>query len=421
MGLRAAPPFPIKMVGNWMCPALGARRPCYSGRVGPIDELSRLLRPAGGGLHLVSTGRDEQLALQRSLYAASDEASVRARFVERFERLSSARVILLGVPSDVGAGFRRGANQAPLAIRSALLARDPDWGARSLERGIVDVGDVFVVPQLLEDQMCSSAQLARTRAALHPDVPASERERLPVSPLSVTERAIDLLFSLAPNAVPLVLGGDHSIAWPVTVALHRARPGFGIVQPDAHTDLLEERLGIEHCFATWSFHASELIGRKGRLVQVGVRASRFPREHWEARYDVRQLWAEEILRDPSAALDAVIAHLAARDVRGVYFSNDIDGTDASFAPATGTPEPGGLSPDWVEALVRRCGAELGIVAADLVEVAPALGTPEETARTLALSARYVEATLDAILGPAAAGSPRAHREAAAGAPRPGRA
>ena len=73
-------------------------------------------------------------------------------------------------------------------------------------------------------------------------------------------------------------------------------------------------------------------------------------------------------------------------MRGVYFSNDVDGTDARFAPATGTPEMGGLEPEWVLALLRRLAAEVGVVAADLVEVAPPLGTPDETARTLDLSA-----------------------------------
>lgn len=362
-----------------------------------VAELSRLLRPAGGGVHLVSTGKDAQLAVQRAIYGVTSEAEVKAAFASRLSSLADAKVIVLGVPSDVGAGFRRGSNLAPLAIRETLLQRNADWAETCAARGIVDVGDVLVVPQLLEDEMCSPAQLARTRASLHPDLAPAERDTLPVSPLSVTERALDLLLQVAPNARPFVLGGDHSVAWPTTVAMHRRRPGFAIVQPDAHTDMLEERLGITHCFATWSFHASELLGRGGRMVQVGVRASRFPREHWEKKYDVRQLWAEEILRDPDRAIDDVIAHLRARNVTGVYFSNDIDGTDASFAPSTGTPEPNGITPEWLLSLIRRLGRDVGIVAADIVEVAPALGTPDEIAATLDLSARYVEATLDAIL------------------------
>ena len=171
---------------------------------------------------------------------------------------------------------------------------------------------------------------------------------MPVSPLSIAERALDLVFALNPRIAPIVLGGDHSTAWPVASALSRARKDrWGIVQPDAHTDLLEERLGIKYCFATWSCHANELLGRDGRLVQVGMRASRRDREHWESTLGVRQFWAEECLRDPEAALDAIIAHLKERRVESVYFSNDIDGTDSRYADATGTPEPGGLEPDFV--------------------------------------------------------------------------
>jgi agmatinase len=90
-----------------------------------LRELSRLLRPAGGGLYLVSTGRAEQQALQRRFYAAESEADVTDAFLEQLERVATARVLLLGVPSDVGAGFRRGANLGPQAIRTALLDADP--------------------------------------------------------------------------------------------------------------------------------------------------------------------------------------------------------------------------------------------------------------------------------------------------------
>jgi arginase family enzyme len=359
------------------------------------DELAMLLRPSGGGVHLVSTGREEQLALQRRLYAATTEAEVEERFRAQLDRLASAKILILGVPSDVGAGFRRGANLAPAAIRMALLESWPDWPEWAAANGVVDVGDVRVVPQLLHDEMLSADQLARSRSALY----GNAHSTLPVSPLSIEERALDHLLALAPNAAPLILGGDHSVAWPVTAALHRARPGFGIVQPDAHTDLLEDRLGIKYCFATWSFHANELLGGGGRLVQVGVRASRHPREHWEKLYGVRQFWAHEIERDPDAALDAIAYHVRASGVRGVYFSNDIDGTDARFASSTGTPETGGFDPDFLVALIERLGREVGIVAADLVEVAPPLGSREERETTMRTAVRYLRATIDAMLAP----------------------
>jgi agmatinase len=368
--------------------------------VTPAETLARLLRPAGGGIHLVSTGRAEQEALQRALYGAGDEAGVMARWREDLSRLSTARAFLLGVPSDVGAGFRRGANLGPGAIRARLLADDPQRPERARAAGLVDLGDVFVVPQLLEDEMLSAGQLAASRRALYPDLPEAEAALLPVSPLSIAERALSLALSVNATARIFVLGGDHSCAWPAVQALCRVRGGLGIVQVDAHTDLLEERLGVAHCFGTWSFHANDLVGRGGRLVQVGIRATRRDRSHWENTLGVRQFWAAEVNHDPAAALDAIVAHLKASGVRSVYFSNDIDGTDDAHADATGTPEPSGLDPWFVSELVRRVGREVGLAGGDVMEVAPGLGrSPEGNARTVALAARYLRETIDAALEP----------------------
>jgi agmatinase len=341
--------------------------------VNPIETLGRLLRPAGGGIHLVSTGRAEQLDLQERLYGVSGEAAVAEAWRADLARLGSARALLLGIPSDVGAGFQRGANLGPSAVRARLLADDPGFPARARAAGVVDLGDVFVVPQLLHDEMLAPAQLAASRRALYPD--------------------------LAPGAKVLALGGDHSAAWPVVKALAAARPGLGIVQVDAHTDLLEERLGVRYCFGTWSFHANDLLGRGGRLVQVGTRASRHERAHWESKLDVRQFWAAEVNRDPGGALDAIAGAVRRSGARSVYFSNDIDGTDEAFADATGTPEPGGLSPEFVEALVRRLGGEVELAGGDVMEVAPAIArTPGGRERTLATAVRYLRTTAGAILG-----------------------
>ncbi|MBX3188132.1 MAG: arginase family protein [Labilithrix sp.] len=366
----------------------------------PLDELALLLRPAAGGLYLVSTGRDAQLALQRKLYGAASDREVDDRFRAALARIPSARAFVLGVPSDVGAGFRRGANLGPQAIRTRLLEDLPSWPSRASELGVVDVGDVFVVPQLLRDEMLTEAQKAATRDALYTNVPAAARAALPVSPLSIAERALDLIFELNPKIAPIVLGGDHSTAWPVVSALSRVRKDrWGIVQPDAHTDLLEHRLGIEICFATWSWHANELLGRDGRMVQVGTRASGHDRGYWEEGLGVRQFWAEECRRDPEGALDALVAHLRARKVASVYFSNDIDGTDSAYADATGTPEPHGLEPDFVVALIRRLGKEIGMLGGDVMEVAPPLrDKPDSTERTVGLAVRYLRETLGAVLG-----------------------
>lgn len=367
----------------------------------PASELGLLLVPAGGGVYVVSTGRAAQLGMQKRLYGVrggpTEEAEIEARFRESLEQVKTARVLVLGIPSDVGAGYVRGANLGPQEIRARLLEDDPTWPDRMRALGVVDVGDVLVVPQLLHDDMLTEDQKRRTRDATYPNVRG--RQSLPVSPLSRAERVLDLALSINPRAAPFVLGGDHSCAWPAVSALsrHHEKGTWGIVQIDAHTDLLEERLGIRICFATWSWHANELLGRGERLVQVGIRATRHDRGHWEKTLGVRQFWADECLRDPSKTVDAIVAQVEKTGVRGVYFSNDIDGTDERWADATGTPEPNGLEPDFVVDLIRRLSKKVPLIGGDIMEVAPPLQRRENGARTtLGVAARYVRETIEGI-------------------------
>lgn len=360
----------------------------------PVDELRLLLRPAGGGLYLVSTGAAEQKALQRRLYDADSDAAVAAAFVKNLERIKDARVVVMAIPSDTGAGFRRGANLGPQALRTSLLDRQATLRADFDRDGVVDVGDVFVVPQLLSDEMLSDDQVQRARRALYPDTDDDNRARLPVSPLTMAERAWSLIFKLNPHVVPVTLGGDHSTAWPAVKALHDAGKRFCILQFDAHTDLLAERLGVKMCFATWSFHANELIGRQRRLVQVGIRATRFPRSHWEGTLDVVQHWAVDVMNDPAAAIDRIVGDVKATGLP-CFLSNDIDGTDGEFASATGTPEGGGLSVAVVDEIIRRVGRDVGFVGADLMEVAPLLEAGPDAA-TLQTATTYLQTTFQAL-------------------------
>ena len=366
-----------------------------------LDTLVALLRPAGGGIHTVSTGRAEQQALQRRLYGASNDAEIGARWRATLANIATARVALLAVPSDTGAGLVRGAAFGPGALRAALLDLMPDFPDRAARAGILDVGDVFVVPQLLHDEMLSQGQLDATRAAIFPQLDHTERARLPASPLSGAQEVVTRLLALNPALKIFTLGGDHSVIWPVIAALaaSRGRP-FAIVHPDAHTDLLPHRLGVKYCFATWAYHANEAIGRAQRLVQVGVRASGKPRSHWESTLEVKQFWADEIAaRGEAGAIDDIVAHVRGLGVDGVYLSNDIDGTDAGAAPATGAPEGGGLSVAFMRELIRRLGDETTLIGADLVEVAPTVGAPEGARRTVEVGAAYVVDSLAALLPP----------------------
>jgi agmatinase len=361
-----------------------------------LTELGLLLRPAGGGIYTVSTGRAEQQALQRALYRAADPAEIEDKWRAALAAAAGARVAIVGIPSDTGAGLVRGAAFGPQGVREATLRLWPDFAARAADAGIVDVGDVFVVPQLLHDEMLREEQQSACRAALYgPDAPAD----LPVAPLSMAERAVDRLLDLNPDLRIFMLGGDHSVAWPVVSALGRhAREPWAIVHPDAHTDLLAERLGVRYCFATWAYHANELLGRGGRLVQVGIRASSRPRAHWEGTLGVRQFWADEVHARGEAVIDDVLAHLRALGIRRVYLSNDIDATDAEAAPSTGAPERAGLSPAFVRALIRRVGESFPLLGADVVEVAPPIGSPADARRTTEVAAWYMLDSLASLIG-----------------------
>lgn len=356
----------------------------------PHAVLEALLRPPGQGLYLVSTGRADQESFACRYLGARDASELTALHRCALDRIASAKVVILAIPSDVGAGYRRGASLGPSAIRRALLEADPSLHETFERAGVLDVGDVLVIPQLLSDEMLSDAQLAASRRALYGD----EGSALPVSPLSMAERALDAIFAINPDVVPFVLGGDHSVAWPVVASLAKRSRNFGIVQVDAHTDLLPERLGIRTCFATWTHHANALLGRGGRVVQVGIRASGRDRLHWESTEDVRQIWASDFLAAPRESIAQVRAWIRESGVEGVYFSNDIDGTDARWADATGTPEPGGLEPAHVEALIDAIAEEVPIIAADLVEVAPPLSA---TRTTVEVGAGYARRTLAALL------------------------
>ena len=162
-----------------------------------------------------------------------------------------------------------------------------------------------------------------------------------------------------------------------------------------HTDLLPERLGIRICFATWAFHANALLGGGERMIQIGIRASARDRGHWERELEVRQIWANEAIELGAEVLaKRVVEHLHFRGIRRVYVSNDIDGTDAHWAAACGTPEPGGLTPAMVVAVIQAVGREFELIGADLVELAPGLSLDREaSARSIETAALYTRESL----------------------------
>lgn len=388
-----------------------------------------LLRPPGAGIPTVSTGDAATLRLQQKHFAAVFGAKAYKR-KQKFDAdaarsawlrslgvgsdsaqlgLKRARVALLGVPLDTGAGIRRGAAGGPRGVREALL-ESPQY-RRWLNQGVIlDLGDLFVNPHLLHDEMLNEGQIRLCQDGMYPEVPEPLRRGLPVSALSQARWVLSRLLRDYPNLKIFVIGGDHSVAWPVTEAFCERYPGtLGIVQPDAHTDLLASRLGVRYCFGTWSYHAREKLGDPGRLVQIGIRQSRRDRGHWELNLGVRQIWASEIrARVRKAGGNArIVAEKVAQEittqlkehgVQKLYFSNDIDGTDEREALATGTPAPDGLTSSLLIKVIQKLARKFDWVAADIMEVAPDLGpTPAVRHKTCRLAARYTVECLRALL------------------------
>ena len=367
-----------------------------------LDELACYLRPPGQGIHSVSTGKAGLEAQTRAYLGPSWDPGQPWR--ARLDAVLDAKVAILAIPSDTGAGIVRGAARGPEAIRAAL-------GREFGQAPVLDLGDVFSIPQLLDEAMLSAEQRRRSQDALWPELTEARRRALPVSPLGMAERARRLLAAVAPRLRVMMIGGDHTVTWPVIAPLLEGPPSsiseLGVVHFDAHTDLLPERLGVTYCFATWAYHVNAaLVANAGpdapseRLIQLGIRASGKPRAHWEQSFGVRQVWADEARSlTPEALAALVVEHLRGRGVKRVYISNDIDGTDALFAAACGTPEPDGLSPDQVCAVISAVGAAFEVIGADLVELAPGLSLDAEAADlSVRTASRYVCETLTALGG-----------------------
>jgi agmatinase len=160
------------------------------------------------------------------------------------------------------------------------------------------------------------------------------------------------------------VGGEHSISPPLISAAARKFPTLSILQIDAHTDLRDNYMGTRHNHACAMRRALEYAP----ITQVGIRslstdeAAIIPKLKTTIFYDV------SMRRDPQW-IDRVVDTLHDE----VYVSIDVDGIDPAIMPATGTPEPGGLSWTEITALLRATAERRRIVSCDIVELSPIPG------------------------------------------------
>jgi len=272
---------------------------------------------------------------------------------------AGAAAVIVGAPFDGGTSHRPGCRFGPQAIR--LTDYLPHDGSRPhlalgvdplIELGVVDVGDVEMLPGATEDSLARLEDAVRRVAAAGP--------------------------------VPVVLGGDHTIALPdVTgVAAHVGWGRVSVIHFDAHADTGDTQWGSLHGHGTPMRRLIESGAARGdRFLQIGLRGY-WPEPEtlaWMAEQWMRSFEMTEVVR---RGLDECLTEafeIALDDCDAIFLSVDVDVVDPGLAPGTGTPEPGGLSSRQLLDSVRRICMELPGAGMDVVEVSPPYDQAEVTA------------------------------------------
>ena len=259
----------------------------------------------------------------------------------RHEISADVDIGLIGVPFDLGVNFRAGARQGPAGVREAsrlIRKSHPTSGIAPFEVcNVADLGDA------------------------------------PVNPLSL-DRSIEMIEAFftevhAAGIAPIAIGGDHTIPVPILRAIAKQAP-VGMVHFDAHPDTLDELCGTKVNHATFlrRVHEEGLVDPK-RVIQIGLRGSRFGADDLQFGYDVGYtIVTMDEYEELGRAKVIEMIHETLGD-GPVYISLDIDGLDPTYAPGTGVPEIGGLIPRDVQVILRSLAGK-DVVGADISEVAP---------------------------------------------------
>ncbi len=274
------------------------------------------------------------------------------------EELAGADVAVLGAPMDDMVTHRPGTRFGPRAIRTAVDGGGEarmyhmDLGIDPFESlKVVDHGDASVRP----------GDAAASHAAIE-------------------ERVAGIV---AAGVIPVVLGGDHSIAYPDIKAVASALPfgSLAVVQFDTHTDTATENWDVKHAHGTPFRHLiDEGILPGERLVQIGIRGYwPYPEEFgWARAAGVRWHRMEDVSeRGINAVVTQVLEEIA--PAKHLFLSVDVDVLDPAFAPGTGTPEPGGMSTRELLSAVRQLVLAKPLAGMDVVEVSPPYDHAEITA------------------------------------------
>lgn len=275
-----------------------------------------------------------------------------------FMRLPSSRsaegldFIVVGAPFDTASSYRTGARFGPSAIRniSALIKPNNVHLQVNVLEGLTgaDYGDINIVPGYIE-----------------PSYEAIEKELIPI---------------VETNAIPIILGGDHSVTLANLRAIAKIHGSVGLVHFDSHADINDTVFGQKYNHGTVFRRALEegLIDAD-RTIQIGMRGSLYdPDEHRIAReelgfdliptHEVKEMGLEKLV-------DRILKRVGDKKV---FMTFDIDFVDPAYAPGTGTPEVGGFTSHETLTILREL-KDLNFVGCDIVEVAPQYDATEMTA------------------------------------------
>ncbi|GBF06749.1 arginase/agmatinase/formiminoglutamase [Deinococcus aerius] len=270
----------------------------------------------------------------------------------------SADVAVLGIPFDIALGFRPGARYAPRALREASLRYVPpftDLSGRTRLAGVTlaDAGDVVLPslePELARERITQAAGQVRSRSRL-----------------------------------PVFLGGDHSVTYPLLRAFHDV-PDLHIIQLDAHLDFTDVRNDTRYSNSSPFRRAVEDLPNLVHITTLGLRGLRFDPEAVAAAGErghtlVPMEEVEDLFRDVIGALP---------EGRPVYLSVDADAFDPAVLPGTSSPEPDGFTYGLAMRVIREVVRRHHLVGMDLVELAPNL---DPSGRSSLIGARLILETL----------------------------
>lgn len=257
-------------------------------------------------------------------------------------------VALIGLPTDANSSFLKGPAKAPPLVR-AMMASDKGNSATEL-------GGEIGTEIILND-----------RGDVHIDATPDDDDRITAA----------VAAALAAGEVPIMIGGDHAVTFPVLKAIAARHGPVAILHIDAHSDLYDELLGNRRSHASPFARIME-AGLATRLVQVGIRTLNVHQREQAARFGV------EIVPMRGFAIDAVPIPPGP-----LYVSIDLDGLDPAHAPGVSHHEPGGLTVREVIDLLARIPGP--IVGGDVVEYNPDRDVEEMTCSVAAKLVRELAA------------------------------